>query len=491
MPNPKKNESKDDYIKRFMGSAEAQASFPDEKQRYAVAISKWGQKEHAEQFEELLGVEIFAAGTYELGDGEVVTYTDDDVKEIADNTNKLVADGKHNPPGKLGHDGSQAFAAASGLPAIGWAENLRRVGSKLVADFRDVPALAYKALKQGLYKKISSEIYHEKASKREFGVEGKVLRAVAFLGADVPKVKGLAAFLEEQTKSGSDDAADVSVVTYDHSEEKPMAKKGDGPLMVHANRHPYGALVTGAEKNDSGLEAGKQYKVHGVHPDDTYDVHDPKDPHKEHKGVPHDDMCLMSETQSKEGDVDKIELAEKEKKDAILLAEKNASEATTAKAEVAKMKLEARDKAVAEFCEKYKTTLLPALQPKFKALVAATAEIGVVRFDEKDEKPFLDGLMVFLSELMTSKSVALGEIAPTGEEGGDMGDAEVKLAEEPFQVHLTEASRSENKPVLVHADLTVAAEEYCEKHPGLSFSQALKHVAKLEKASISVKGGAA
>ena len=44
MPNPNKGESKEDYIKRFMSSPEAKKSFPDEKQRYAVALSKW--KEH-------------------------------------------------------------------------------------------------------------------------------------------------------------------------------------------------------------------------------------------------------------------------------------------------------------------------------------------------------------------------------------------------------------------------------------------------------------
>lgn len=460
------------------------------------------------EFEELKDVEIFSAGTYQLDENTTVTYTDEDVQAIADNTNKLISDGKHNPPGKLGHDGSQAFAAASGLPAIGWAENLRRKGSKLIADFKEMPKLAYQAMKQGLYKKISSEIYHEKASKREFGVEGKVLRAVAFLGADVPKVKGLAAFLAEAEKSGGANAADVSVVTYQcHSEErKPMAKKkaandqdaddlNDSPLMVPANRHPYGALVTGAEGNDSGLESGKQYKVHNVHMDGTYDVHDPKEgAGKEHKNVPHDHLALMAEKEpdgsAKEAEMDKeaIKLAEKKAADAVQLAEKNGNDATAARAELATLRKESRDRIVAEFCEKNKTVLIPALQPKFKALVEASVATGQVKFAEGDEKPFLDGLLTFMSELMASKSVALGELAPSGNEG-EMDAAEVALAEEPFQVHVSEASRSEVKPVLVHADLSVAAEEYAEAHPGMTYGAALKHVAKLEKASISLKGG--
>lgn len=452
------------------------------------------KKAEAKNFEELKGVEIFAAGTYHLGDDVVVTYTEADIEEIAENTNKLIKAEKHSPPGKLGHDGAQAFAAASGLPAIGWAENLRRVGKTLVADFKDIPALAFKALKQGLYKKISSEIYHEEASKREFGVDGKTLRAVAFLGADVPKVKGLAAFLAEiaPEEVGSDEG--VHAIVYGED------KAPKGPLMVPANRHPYGALVTGAEGNESGLESGKKYHVHGVHMDGSYDVHESEDESKRTQRVPHDHLCLMSETQpgrqpaTEEAQMSEkatIELAEKATKDAVELAEKNAREATEAKARVAKLEQDARDKTVSEFCEKHKTILTPALQPKFKALVSAAGGVGAVKFAEGDEKPYLDQLTAFLSELMTAKSVKLGEIAPTGkEEGADMREAEVKLAEEPFLVHLEEAKRSEVKPVIVHADLNVQAEEYAEKHPGVSFSQALKHVAKLEKVSIKDEGAA-
>jgi len=44
MPKPNPNESKDEYISRFMASEEAQKDYPDEKQRLAVAHSMW--KEH-------------------------------------------------------------------------------------------------------------------------------------------------------------------------------------------------------------------------------------------------------------------------------------------------------------------------------------------------------------------------------------------------------------------------------------------------------------
>lgn len=41
MPKPRKGENKDTFIRRYMGSAEAERDFPDEKQRLVVAFSAW------------------------------------------------------------------------------------------------------------------------------------------------------------------------------------------------------------------------------------------------------------------------------------------------------------------------------------------------------------------------------------------------------------------------------------------------------------------
>jgi hypothetical protein len=45
MPYPSPGESQDHYVKRFVSSPEAQSSFPDIKQRLAVAYSM--HKQHA------------------------------------------------------------------------------------------------------------------------------------------------------------------------------------------------------------------------------------------------------------------------------------------------------------------------------------------------------------------------------------------------------------------------------------------------------------
>ena len=41
MPNPRNNETHDDFLTRCMGDEESKTSFPDESQRYAVCESKW------------------------------------------------------------------------------------------------------------------------------------------------------------------------------------------------------------------------------------------------------------------------------------------------------------------------------------------------------------------------------------------------------------------------------------------------------------------
>lgn len=44
MPNPKKGESESAFVSRYMGSKEAMKTFPDQKQRAAVAYSEFERK---------------------------------------------------------------------------------------------------------------------------------------------------------------------------------------------------------------------------------------------------------------------------------------------------------------------------------------------------------------------------------------------------------------------------------------------------------------
>jgi len=139
---------------------------------------------------DLTDVEILAVGTW--NGNKKVTITEDDIKAFVDSFDEISADSKLNyePPAKLGHNEEQKLLQADGLPSAGWVSKLRVKAGKLVADFRGVPAKLAEIIRAGGYKKVSAEFY------QNFEIGGKkypwVLKAVAFLGADIPAVKTIA-----------------------------------------------------------------------------------------------------------------------------------------------------------------------------------------------------------------------------------------------------------------------------------------------------------
>lgn len=123
-------------------------------------------------------VEIFSSMEKPNGD----KYTEKDLEDMVAGfyeTKEQIA-----PYLKLGHDEKQKLAQSSGMPALGWVENLRKVGKKLIADFVKVPQKIYDLIKAGAYRKKSAEIFWN------IDVKGKkyrrLLRAVSILGADTP-----------------------------------------------------------------------------------------------------------------------------------------------------------------------------------------------------------------------------------------------------------------------------------------------------------------
>lgn len=124
---------------------------------------------------DLRNVEIFATGEHN-GD----TYTEADLDEMV----RAYNDVGFVPPLKSGHTKD-----TPGAPALGWVENLRRVGSKLVADFAALPKAVYEAIRNRRYDSVSAEIYFD--FERGKKVFRRVLKAVALLGADIPAVPDL------------------------------------------------------------------------------------------------------------------------------------------------------------------------------------------------------------------------------------------------------------------------------------------------------------
>lgn len=128
------------------------------------------------------GVEIFAAGKWNND-----PYTVEDLDEMVRAFNETSATVR--PYLKLGHDANQKIAQRDGMPAVGWVTNLRRVGEKLVADFKNVPGKVYDLIVGGAYRKVSSEIWWNVSLVGK--KYSRALKAVALLGADTPAVQTL------------------------------------------------------------------------------------------------------------------------------------------------------------------------------------------------------------------------------------------------------------------------------------------------------------
>ena len=426
----------------------------------------------------LTGVEIFRAGTYVIkhpdGTQETVTYSNNDVKEMSENGNALLAGQHYEAPAKLGHSEDQKVAQAAGLPAAGWVTRLytktSEFGEKLVADFKQVPAKLAEAIRRGRYKFTSSEIYDPKDTEShfgEFGIKGFTLRAVAFLGADIPVVKGNSPLM---LAAGADGARTITIPVKEKTmktfSEEPEDKK---PLMVPANRHPYGALVKNTEdEKDDG-----PHVVHAVHPDGTYDTHPLHGDGKAKTAVPHDNLTLLSESEYRKiketTNMDAVKLAEIEKTAA---ADKAALAAE--RAENKRLREGQRDAKITAFAEKYKEYgLTAALKPSFEAV--AKMDISTpVKLAEGKELPFVDAFLAFAEGVIKQRQMITGELTPATGDEQPKEDA-VKLAELPFQAHATTI-----KGEVTNGELAVKARKYSEEH-NVPYKKALLAVAALSQ----------
>lgn len=118
-----------------------------------------------------LEMEVFRTGDY----GERGTFGEEDLEQIAEDYDPSV----HEAPVTIDH--------AQNGPAFGWVEKLYRKGDRLVARLRDMNGKFLDMVKSGGFKKRSIELY------KKFERTGRpYLRALSFLGAKPPEVKGLA-----------------------------------------------------------------------------------------------------------------------------------------------------------------------------------------------------------------------------------------------------------------------------------------------------------
>ena len=112
--------------------------------------------------------EVFKAGKYPQG-----TFTKKEITAIAKSYDPKFCEA----PITIDHQQSG--------PAYGWVENVKADGEKLMVSFKEVPEAFEKDVNEGKYKKVSVELYRNLEGK------GAYLKAVSFLGAATPQVKGL------------------------------------------------------------------------------------------------------------------------------------------------------------------------------------------------------------------------------------------------------------------------------------------------------------
>jgi hypothetical protein len=118
---------------------------------------------------DLAGVELFRAGDY----GQRGFFSEAYLDAMAANYRPTA----HEAPLTLDH--------AKHGPAYGWLKRVWREGDVLKGDFSGVPESMARAIERGRYKKRSIEFYELEDGGHP------VIRAVSFLGAQVPHVKGL------------------------------------------------------------------------------------------------------------------------------------------------------------------------------------------------------------------------------------------------------------------------------------------------------------
>lgn len=133
------------------------------------------------------GVETFAAGEYEGDeDGETWKYSDSDIQTIARNFQTLSAGDNplHKVPVVRTHDNVNAHATVA---------NAKARGDLLTTDWRDVDPKLRQDIDAKRVFKVSAEIKRDFRDKDgKLIAKGPYLYRIAVLGADVPRVKGLA-----------------------------------------------------------------------------------------------------------------------------------------------------------------------------------------------------------------------------------------------------------------------------------------------------------
>ncbi len=155
--------------------------------------------------------EVFKAGTYPQG-----TFSMEEVDALAQNYDPQFCEA----PVTLDHEQKG--------PAYGWVSELIADNGKLKASFKDLSPELKEFVRSGKYKKISVEIYRNLEGKKPY------LKAVSFLGASIPQVKGMSPveFKEGEADTFIFESFGETTVNPDNTQNMDIADKEDSAVNV-------------------------------------------------------------------------------------------------------------------------------------------------------------------------------------------------------------------------------------------------------------------
>jgi len=336
---------------------------------------------------ELKDVEVFGIGEWK---GNKIT--DKDLDDIVSGTNEIID--KLKPKVKLGHGDKQALLQRTGLPAGGWITKLKRVGDKILVNIKEVPKVLYQLIKNGAYKRISSELlygYTEPSTKKKYN---KVLSAIAFLGADLPAVTNL-----KDIAALYDFNEDANLIIYEKTTKKVDKKRKETYIM------PNGIKITEVE--------GKKFIA----------VEDYEKIEKEKE-------TIEKEKEEAKGFKEKFEAEEKKSKEAEEKLNK-----------ISKEKREAEIKTlIDDHCSDKDMRFLPKQKEVLMALVESTSDEKKIKFtvDDKETELSQRELLEKFIELQPNFSDSIFAELSKGEEEEEEGKDKSTPEEKKVQKYMDE-----------------------------------------------------
>jgi hypothetical protein len=193
MPDPKNYDSKDEFVKACVPIVIKEGTAKDGAQATAICNSMWENKDTKESKMKLETVNLKDIEIFETGVWQGFRYENKDLDEMVKNFN----DGVAEPYLTIDHSPKAAKQFRDALKALslGFVDNLKRVGNKLVAGFKQVPKTIAELIEAGALKKKSVEFH------KFINVNGilykNVLEGVTFHGANgLPEVNTLSEYLE-------------------------------------------------------------------------------------------------------------------------------------------------------------------------------------------------------------------------------------------------------------------------------------------------------